>query len=54
MRAPSDGYVTQVLIRPGTYAASLPLRPVMVFISLSETTNRGAVPLQSLLLAPGE
>ena len=32
MRAPSDGYVTQVLIRPGTYAASLPLRPVMVFI----------------------
>ncbi len=32
VRAPSDGYVTQVLIRPGTYAASLPLRPVMVFI----------------------
>ncbi|MDU7649084.1 MAG: HlyD family secretion protein [Klebsiella michiganensis] len=26
------GYITQVLIRPGTYAASLPLRPVMVFI----------------------
>lgn len=32
VRAPSDGYITQVLIRPGTYAASLPLRPVMVFI----------------------
>ncbi|CAI1018666.1 HlyD family secretion protein [Serratia fonticola] len=32
VRAPSDGYVTQVLIRPGTYAAALPLRPVMVFI----------------------
>ena len=32
IRAPSDGYVTQVLIRPGTYAAALPLRPVMVFI----------------------
>lgn len=32
VRAPSDGYVTRVLIRPGTYAASLPLRPVMVFI----------------------
>ena len=30
VRAPS--YITQVLIRPGTYAASLPLRPVMVFI----------------------
>ena len=32
VRAPSDGYITQVLIRPGTYAAALPLRPVMVFI----------------------
>ncbi len=32
VRAPSNGYVTQVLIRPGTYAAALPLRPVMVFI----------------------
>lgn len=32
VRAPDDGYVTQVLIRPGTYAAALPLRPVMVFI----------------------
>ena len=32
VRAPSNGYVTQVLIRPGTYAAALPMRPVMVFI----------------------
>ncbi|MEM6049274.1 HlyD family secretion protein [Erwinia sp. P7711] len=32
VRAPGDGYVTQVLIRPGTYAAALPLRPVMIFI----------------------
>ncbi|MEG3131592.1 HlyD family secretion protein [Pantoea cypripedii] len=32
VRAPSDGYATQVLIRPGTYAAALPLRPVMIFI----------------------
>lgn len=32
VRAPSDGYVTQVLIRPGSYAAALPLRPVMIFI----------------------
>lgn len=32
VRAPENGYVTQVLIRPGTYAAALPLRPVMVFI----------------------
>ena len=27
-----DSMINQVLIRPGTYAASLPLRPVMVFI----------------------
>ncbi|WP_333891672.1 HlyD family secretion protein, partial [Atlantibacter subterraneus] len=32
VRAPENGYVTQVLVRPGTYAAALPLRPVMVFI----------------------
>lgn len=32
VRAPSNGYITQVLIRPGTYAAALPLRPVMIFI----------------------
>ena len=32
IRAPSDGYATQVLIRPGTYAAALPVRPVMGFI----------------------
>lgn len=32
IRAPSNGYVTQVLIRPGSFASSLPLRPVMIFI----------------------
>ena len=32
VRAPTDGYVTQVAIRPGTMAVSLPLRPVMVFV----------------------
>lgn len=36
VRAPGDGYVTQVLIRPGTFAAALPLRPVMVFIPEQE------------------
>ncbi len=33
VRAPADGYVTQVVLRPGMRAASLPLRPVMVFVS---------------------
>lgn len=32
VRAPTDGYVTQLSLRPGMMAASLPLRPVMVFV----------------------
>ena len=32
MRAPTDGYVTQLTLRPGMRAASLPLRPVMIFV----------------------
>ncbi|QRM56682.1 HlyD family secretion protein [Sinorhizobium sp. BG8] len=33
VRAPSNGYVTQVFLRPGMMANPLPLRPVMVFIN---------------------
>ncbi len=32
VRAPTDGYVIQVALRPGMRAASLPLRPVMIFM----------------------
>lgn len=32
VRAPTDGYVIQVALRPGMRAASLPLRPVMIFL----------------------
>lgn len=32
VRAPSAGFVTQLTLRPGMMAASLPLRPVMVFV----------------------
>ncbi|MBJ2080727.1 HlyD family secretion protein [Serratia ureilytica] len=32
VRAPSDGYVTQVLARLGTAAVRLPFKPVMIFI----------------------
>ncbi len=32
VRAPSDGTVLQVLLRPGMYAAAMPLRPVMIFM----------------------
>lgn len=34
VHAPSRGFITQVAVRPGVMAASLPLRPVMVFIPL--------------------
>ena len=55
VRAPSDGYVTQVLIRPGTYAASLPLRPVMVFIPDQKRQIVAQFRQNSLLrLAPGD
>lgn len=33
VKAPTDGYVTHVRVRPGMMAASLPLRPTMTFIS---------------------
>jgi multidrug resistance efflux pump len=32
VRAPTDGYVIQQTLRPGMRAASLPLRPVMIFV----------------------
>ena len=32
VRAPTGGYVSQLLLRPGMMAVSLPLRPVMVFV----------------------
>ncbi|RDE19129.1 HlyD family secretion protein [Motiliproteus coralliicola] len=32
IRAPNDGYVTQVTLRPGMMASKLPLRPSMVFV----------------------
>jgi len=32
VRAPTSGYVSQLLLRPGMMAVSLPLRPVMVFV----------------------
>jgi len=33
VRAPARGYATQVVLRPGMRAVSLPLRPVMIFVS---------------------
>ncbi len=33
VRAPTDGMVTQLMLRPGMMASNLPLRPLMVFIN---------------------
>lgn len=48
VRAPSDGYVTQVFLRPGMMANPLPLRPVMVFIN-NEDRMLGAAFIQNSL-----
>ncbi|WP_431320545.1 HlyD family secretion protein [Rhizobium sp. YTU87027] len=48
VRAPSDGYVTQVFLRPGMMANPLPLRPVMVFIN-SEDRMLAAAFIQNSL-----
>jgi multidrug resistance efflux pump len=32
VRAPTTGYVTQLVLRPGMMAVAMPLRPVMVFV----------------------
>ena len=37
VRAPSDGYVTNVALRKGARVANLPLSPVMAFIDTSST-----------------
>ncbi|MEO3991460.1 HlyD family secretion protein [Pseudocitrobacter cyperus] len=55
IRAPSNGFATQVLIRPGTYAAALPLRPVMVFVPEQKRQIVAQFRQNSLLrLKPGD
>lgn len=36
VRAPADGYVTQLTVTPGVFAVPIPLAPTMVFISKQE------------------
>jgi multidrug resistance efflux pump len=47
--APSDGIVTQVALRPGVRATSLPLRPVMIFIPKDKRLFAGLFWQNSLL-----
>ncbi len=55
VRAPGKGYVTQVGLRPGMMAVSLPLRPVMTFVHLDDTAFTAAFLQNSLQrVRPGD
>ena len=49
VRAPTAGYVSQLLLRPGMMAAALPLRPVMVFVHDEEPSMVAAFRQNSAL-----
>lgn len=54
VRAPTDGYVTQLILRPGQMAVPLPIAPAMVFIHAEEYYYVGAFRQNSLQrLKPG-
>jgi len=47
--APTDGYVTQVALRPGMLAVNIPLRPAMVFVHKERSYHIGWFRQNSLL-----
>ncbi len=49
VRAPTDGYVAQMALRPGMRAVAMPLRPVMIFIHKESTYFIGWFRQNSLL-----
>ncbi|WP_394208850.1 HlyD family secretion protein [Enterovibrio calviensis] len=49
VRAPTDGLVTQVTLRPGMMAVPMPLRPVMTFVNEEKERFVGAFRQNSLL-----
>jgi multidrug resistance efflux pump len=55
VRAPANGFVTNLALRPGARVANLPLAPVMAFIDTSETIVGVAVPqIGARFIAPGQ
>jgi RND family efflux transporter MFP subunit len=55
VRAPADGYVTNLALRKGARVANLPLSPVMAFIDTSETMIGVEIPqIDSRFIAPGQ
>jgi RND family efflux transporter MFP subunit len=55
VRAPADGYVTNVALRKGARVTNLPLAPVMAFIDTSETIVGVEIPqIDARYVAPGQ
>jgi len=55
VRAPADGYVTNVGLMKGARVASLPLSPVMAFIDTSETVVGVEIPqIYTRYIEPGQ
>lgn len=55
VRAPADGYVTNLALRKGARVASLPLSPVMAFIDTSDTIVATEIPqIYARYIAPGQ
>jgi RND family efflux transporter MFP subunit len=55
VRAPADGFVTNLALRKGARVANLPLAPVMAFIDTSDTIVGVAVPqIGARFVAPGQ
>lgn len=55
VRAPADGYVTNLALRKGARVANLPLSPVMAFIDTSETRVVVEVnQIDARYIAPGQ
>jgi RND family efflux transporter MFP subunit len=55
VRAPADGFVTNLALRKGARVANLPLTPVMAFIDTSDTIVGVAVPqIGARFIAPGQ
>jgi multidrug resistance efflux pump len=54
VRAPADGYVTQVIVRPGQMAVPIPFAPLMVFIHGGEPSLIASFPQQTIkTILPG-
>jgi multidrug resistance efflux pump len=55
VRAPADGYVTNLALRKGARVANLPLSPVMAFIDVSDTLIGVEIPqIDARYIKPGQ